>query len=813
MNSAFSSAAAPGGSSPAPGLFAWQVLFLAFVLGLFSLEHPEAALGAPLLWLAARDLRARPLAAWLLLLAWALGLGYMALRAPDPVPETPAWMEKRGSVPLRGVVEEVQPRPCKRLVILLRDVACTVDGEPWRPSGMVAWTWEYPSARPRPGQEVEFSARPRPVRGFGNPGTWDWEGFWERRGVAWRVYTRGADESVVLGPEPPAGPGGLRLFLRGAVEALTPPTPGGAVVLAVTTGDRFLLDPATIELMRDAGLSHSLALSGLHLGFVAALGLGLAHLLGLLRPSLLLRLPRPKLAVLLAAPLVLGYAWLGQPAPSLLRAACMFASWGVLLLLDRERALLDGLFLALAAILVFDPLEVHELSLQLSAAAVAGIAVFLPPLWRLLPGRNQGAWLPLRWALGMLLVSLCANLAILPLQAWHFGAVSPNFLANLVWLPVLGLGVMPLGLAGLVLAPFLPGLAGACLAGAASLSDAVMGLLAWADGRGWLPLVLTLRPLWPELLGGALLLGCLPLVPRARRVPVRLLGLGLGLLFVPHLWIAASDAVGGTRLDLLDVGQGQAALIGLPGGRRVLVDGGGFNSPTFDVGSAVVAPALTWGRPPRLEAVLMSHPDTDHAQGLGAILRGFDVGFFASAAEPPEALLRAIEARGVPRRAVLAGDVLGLGRGLRLEVLHPEQDDPKRTNRDSLILRLTWDGRGLLVLPGDVDRVGLRQALGSGRDVRAEVLVLPHHGSKGSLLPRFIDAVGPSTALVSCGYLNGYGFPNGAVVDDLRERGVGLWSTARCGRLEVRWARPDAPGALELFRPEPPETSSSGLLP
>ncbi len=803
----------PEAVRPAPSLFAWQILFLAFCLGLFSLDHPEAALGVPLLWLAGRDLRARPLAAWLLLLAWALGLGYMVLRAPGPAPETPAWVEKRGTVPLRGVVEEVQSRPGKRLVILLRDVTCIVDGISWRPPGMVAWTWEYPSARPRPGQEVEFPARPRPVRGFGNPGTWDWEGFWERRGVGWRVYTRGDDDGVVLGREPAASVGGLRLSLRSAVEILTPPTQGGAVVLAVTTGDRFLLEPATLELMRDAGLSHSLALSGLHLGFVSALGLGLAHILGLLRPGLLLRLPRPKLAVLLAAPLVLGYAWLGQPAPSLIRAACMFASWAVLLLLDRERVLLDGLFLALAVILLVDPLEIQELSLQLSAAAVAGIAVFLPPLWRLLPGRNRRLWLPLRWALGLLLVSFCANLAILPLQAWHFGAVNPNFLANLVWLPVLGFGVMPLGLAGLLLAPVLPDLAAPCLSTAAALADSVMELLSWADGRGWLPLVLTLRPRWSELLGAALLLGCLPVLLRARRVPVRLLGVGLGLLLGPHLWITVSDAVGGARLDLLDVGQGQSALIGLPGGRRVLVDGGGFNSPTFDVGAAVVAPALTWGRPPRLEAVLMSHPDTDHARGLGAILRGFDVGLFASAAEPPEALREAIAAHDVPQRTVQAGDALDLGRGLRLEVLHPELDDPNRSNRDSLILRLTWDGRGLLVLPGDVDRVGLRQALGSGRDFRAEVLVLPHHGSKGSFLPRFIDAVSPSTALVSCGFLNGYGFPNETVVDDFRRRGVALWSTAASGRLEVRWSSPSSPGVLEPFLPSSPETTSLGLLP
>lgn len=335
------------------------------------------------------------------------------------------------------------------------------------------------------------------------------------------------------------------------------------MVLAVLTGDSFLLAPATLELMRQAGLSHSLALSGLHLGFVAAVGAALAYGLSLLWPGICLLLPRPKLAVLTAAPLVLAYAWLGQPAPSLVRAACMFLSWGLLLLWDRPRVLLDGLFLALALILVIAPGEVQELSLQLSAVAVAGIAVFWAPLWRWVPA-GGGLWRALRWACGLLLVSLCANLALLPLQVWHFGVLSPNFLANLFWLPVLGLLVMPLGLAGLALLGLWPGAAAACLTGAAFLVDASLHVLAWADAWGWLPLVQTLRPLWPELLGGALLLACLP--PLLHRIAVQapVLGLGLVLLLVPHDWIMTRDACSGPSMTLLAVVH-KAALLTLPG--------------------------------------------------------------------------------------------------------------------------------------------------------------------------------------------------------------------------------------------------------
>ena len=778
----------PGGRA-FPGLFAWQVLFLAWVCGLLAAAHPEALCGVPLLWFLCRRLRARPVSLAALVLCGGLGLGWALLRAPVPAPEAPAWMEQGREVEFSGVVDAVQTRPNRRLVMFLRQASCVVDGEEWHAPGLVAWTWELPAARPLPGQEVLLRTRLWSVQGLDNPGIWDGADYWERQGVAFRTASLGRAPGIVLGPAPAPGPGGLRQLLRQETEALVPATQGGAVVLAVLTGDRFLLAPATLELMRHAGLSHSLALSGLHLGFVAAVGAALAYGLSLLWPGVCLLLPRPKLAVLTAAPLVLAYAWLGQPAPSLVRAACMFLSWGLLLLWDRQRVLLDGLFLALALILVIAPGEVQELSLQLSAVAVAGIAAFWAPLWHWVPKRG-GVWRALRWALGLLLVSLCANLALLPLQVWHFGVLSPNFLANVFWLPVLGLLIMPLGLAGLALLGLWPGAAAACLAGAAFLADASLDVLARTDAWGWLPLIQTLRPLWPELLGGALLLACLPLLLRRAAVPAPVLGLGLFLLLVPHAWIMVRDTLNGPSLTLLDVGQGQAALLTLPGGRRVLVDGGGFRSATFDLGRSVVAPALTWGRPPRLAAVLLSQGTYEHARGLAAVLAGFRVGFFGSAQEPPESLRRILRGRGLAQVRLAAGQDLDLGSGFSLEVLAPwEPASARRRNAVPLALRLVWNGQGLALLPGDQDAAGLRRLLASGRDLRAGVLVLPDHGSGAACVAEFYEAVAPALALASCGRRP----PAESVRQALEQRGASLWTTAGCGRLRVFW---DAPGVF-----------------
>lgn len=791
-----------GGASAPQALFAWQILFLAFILGLLALEEPWAAgSGVPLLWFAARELRRKAVSFPLLVLAFALGLGYMALRAPARAPGAEPWMEARVPVRVRAVVDEVQTRPGKRLVLLLRGASCRVEGADWICPGLLAWTWEFPTARPLPGQDVEFTARLRPLRGFGNPGQWDFEAFWERQDVAYRTYLRGAEGDLVLGPEP-SFRAAFRDRLRRAADAVTPPGQGGAVVLASITGDRFRLEPETLDLMRDAGLSHSLALSGMNLAYVAVFGVLAAYALGFVWPGVYLRLPRPKLAVLLGLPLVLAYAWIGQPAPSLVRAAWMFVFWSLLLLLDRGRILLDGLFLALAVILLLSPLEVHEVGLQLSAVAVAGIALFGPGLWRFVPKRRGAVWWLLRWAWGLLSVSLAANLALLPLLARHFGALSPNFLANLLWLPVLGAAVTPLGIGGMFLAPLWPEAGVRLLSWAAALTEAVLDILRLLDGAGFLPLVQALRPLWPELWGGALLLLCLALLLRSRPVPLRLAGLGLLLLVLPQAWVLACDGLTGPRLELVDVGQGQAVLVTAPGGQRTLVDGGGFNSRTFDVGQAVLAPALTWGRPPRLERVVLTHPDTDHSQGLRAVLGGFQVERFAWAGPLPEGFPEILERQGLNAAEVRAGDVLSGGPGLVFQVLNPPPGPVRGASNDhSVVLRLVREGRGLALLCGDVGRRGLADMLRSGADLSVEVLVLPHHGSKSALSPEFYRAARPRLALASTGYLNGYGFPHSGVVEALKRQRVPVFTTARCGALELVWDQDGGKARLEGFRP------------
>jgi competence protein ComEC len=581
----------------------------------------------------------------------------------------------------------------------------------------------------------------------------------------------------------------------------------------------------------------------------------------------------------LALPLAGVYLWLGQAPISLARAALMLAFVTMLLFLHRPKVLLDALLAALALLLCLDPFALFDISLQLSALSVAVIALSLPLMQRgvdfFLPGNPAHSRLHafcvkcLRGCCFMLLISLVIQIVIMPLVLRAFGTVGLWFPLNLLWLPLLGLWTMPLSFAGLFLSSmdFLF-LAGVFLKLAALPGDALFALLSFLDAHDLLAAPVTLRPHWLSIAGFWLLCLALPMllyqwsrirpagwvslgrialpdncalmgkaayfVNRIQRYSVArcinplgkaalLCLLGAIFLAAPLLKAWQDQAIPGVRLRLLDVGQGQAAVVewsglewknGLPGpgnlpaSGRVLIDGGGFSGASFDVGQSVVAPALTDNALPRLRMVINTHPDTDHLGGLIYILRHFQVNAFVENGDPAPPglqtpLQEVLSARRIPHRVLVAGDSIPLAPDLELEVLWPvagRATSGKSSNSASFVLRLVWQGEPLVMLCGDAEAANLRALLSLNKDLRSSVLVLPHHGSSGSLLPAFYEAVNPDLALASCGYGNQWGFPNPAVRGALADRGTPLYTTANSGQILLEWPEPKEKFVLRLGR-------------
>lgn len=787
-----------------PGLLPWQVLFLTCAGGAWAIHDPFTGFGAASLAALCNLIAGRKSPrAFIFALAALTGFAYAWMRLPQ-VPEIPAWIDQRPKGVLAGQVASVEEKPGNRLEIILASPQFRFQsGETSPIPGDLVWTWQDPAFRPVPGSRVEVAARPHATGGFDNPGTTDWAWRWRIRGVFFRAFSLGAKGAAVASqadvPPLERWRTGLRdAILRGAGGG----SPGG-MVLGLTTGERFAIAPDDLDRVRRASLSHLLAVSGMNLAAVVAMGWGLAWLAGLAWPGVYLRLPRPKLAVAAGFPLVACYLWLGRFEPSLTRAALMFAAWGVLVWLGRPRVLLDGLFFALAAMFAWDPLCVFDVGLQLSAAAVCGLVLLLPlaePVftWLGKAGPRRIAVVPLGW----LLVTLAAQLSVLPIQFSVFGEASPHLYLNLLWAPVVDWAAQPLAYLGALTVTWWPGLGDPLLSWSARVCEVLLESLKYMDARGWLAVYPVQRPWQPEVLGYAVLLGGLAWIrglPNRRRAAW--LALGLALLTAPPLYRAWDLSRDRVRLTVLDVGQGQSVLLEAPGGRRYLVDGGGTLSGSFDLGRSVLSPALTWGRPPAVEGIVMSHPDRDHTGGFVYLLNTYRVGFLAGNGELPTAedFNRALHASGLTPRVWRAGERIGLQPGLFLEVLHPAQGYHRNGNDASLVLRVVWHGRGLAILPGDAGRDALIPLGDSGRDMAADVLVTPHHGSRSALAPGFYRSVGATWALVSCGRGNTFGFPAPEVVSILEQSGAATLSTAYHGAVTATWESPDGPPVVRTM--------------
>lgn len=800
-----------------PPLLPWQPCLLAAIAGLLAFRFPWAAVtGLGLLMVFPGPAPGRPRRRFLVA-AFGLGWAVAWLAMPAPPADLPGCLAAGKPLAVSGRLQRVEARPEGRVSCIVTDVRLGGPSDDRTPfPGRLGLTLDAVPFRPVVGDAIAVTAKVRPVRSFADPGVTDFTFVRRLDGIFYRTYARGDRGDFRLTAASPDRLAQGREWLRRlTARALAPPPTadaadraGRAMVTALIFGETADFSPADLDLVRRASLTHTLALSGMNIAYVAALGFALVWLIGRMRPTLFLRLPRPYLALIATAPLVAGYCWLGGYSPSLYRAVWMFVGGGLLLFFGRHLPLFDALFFALAVMLAVSPLAVYDARLQLSALAVAGIGLFWPPFMAL--ANRLRLPRPLRTVvlsvLGILWTSLCAEAAVLPVIVRLFGEWNCNPWINVAWLPLLGFVVTPMALVGQMLLP-LPlcsGLGAGLLLGAAWLCAGLMRTLAWLDARGLLLSMAVLRPAWPELLGCFGLLACLALVAAGRKRPLAAMLASLALLMGPGLCRALSDSRETVRITVLDVGQGQAVVVSLPGGRRLLVDGGGLPG-TYDIGRAVVGAALTDNRPPRLSLVMASHPHADHVKGLVSILQRFAIGAYDDNGGVPEGELAApvqaaLDGRHIRHTALEAGDRLELGDGLKLDVLHPGPADDRSGNNGSLVLRLTWNGRGLAVIPGDAERGVLHRLADGDAPLTAAVLVLPHHGSSSSLSRTFHAAVSPELAIASCGSWRRY--PSAKVVESLSRFHCPVYATNRDGAVTVRFDGPQAPPEVETIRHE-----------
>ena len=622
-----------------------------------------------------------------------------------------------------------------------------------------------------------------PLRARRNPGGFDEAGFWRRRDVhaALRVET-------LLAQAPPRG----MLAARGALQAGVTNGLGpraAALQQAVTLGLRFELG-ALRSVFAAAGMAHLLALSGLHVGVLAAVVAWLARPLGRRRGGGLVLL------------VVVGYVLLVGPGPSVVRAASMVAAVVLARALGvRGPPLPATLALAALACLVVAPAWVGDLGFQLSFLSVLGIAALAGPTLRWARERSQAAGVRVwqrrrrrvvRALVAALATSAAAQAASVSLVAGGFGSlplVAP--LANVVAVP-LASALVPLGaLAGLA-GVIDPRLAQALNALTGPLAEALLAFAALAARAPALPW----GAVGPE--GHVLAAGALVALALAVHGHLRWRSALLVVLSAAGVAWSLPDPRGLPELVVLDVGQGDAVVLRLGGGAAVLIDGGGVTFGGVDMGARVVVPALRALGVWRLPLVVATHADLDHMGGLPAVLEAFPVGeLWIGHAENErpvwQVLAQVARRRGVPVREVRRGEATVLG-ALRLDVLHPTAEASGDGNADSVALLVRHRDAPWVLLLGDVPA-----AVEADLPIPpTPLLLVPHHGSATSTSADLLRAARAELALASVGQ-NRYGHPAAVVQDRLAHAGVPLLTTREHGALRVHPGRVCA--HTELWRP------------
>ena len=709
-------------------------------------------------------------------------------------------------------------------------------------------TWYDAPSDLAAGRDYALVVRLRAPRGLANPGAFDYERWLMLEDYGATGYVRSG------GPVSRQHSFGQRWLIRrhelaNRIAAASPSPGAAALITALAIGEREGFNDSHWEWLRRTGTSHLVAISGMHIGLVAAFVFAVARLIWLRLPQTLARfdLEAAAAASAVAAFAYAALAGFGLPTQ---RAVIMVAVALAMLVSRRTVGLFHGLAAALLAILAWDPLATLTASFWLSFGAVAALLALgsRGELVASLDGAGERS----AGRLGLFMhVKETANtrfarqfrlfarvqwnitLALVPLSSLFFGEISlVSPLVNVLAIPFFSLVMVPLTLAST--AALALGEAGQLLLNLTGhLADAAWAVLDWIARLPWAAVALP----QPTTLAATLAVLAVFMGLAWHPLPGRRLA-WLGL--VPLAFGASSrPPQGSADVLVFDVGHGLAVLVETAE-HRLLYDAGPVARSGFDAGREIVVPGLMLRDRRALDLLIVGHGDADHAGGAGAVLAAFPETEVLRGPDVDELPGRDVDERREPDGDGWQGDRVDASRGticvsgqswvwdeVRFDILHPPAGFDRLGNESSCVLKVSTQANSMLVT-GDIESRAERlladraahgaddgaagnvddwapgaddttagtdalargtHAMAQGTDAaapRADVVIVPHHGSATSSSARFVAAVGASTAIVSAGHANRWGFPKPEVRQRWEAAGARVVVTGDSGAVAFR---------------------------
>lgn len=642
------------------------------------------------------------------------------------------------------------------------------------------------------GARISFLARLKEPFSYKNPGGFDYARYLKRQKIAATAFLTDPLAVKVLVP---AREGffsstfsEIKKSAKKKISLMASPSAQG-VLIALLWGEESLLDTETRELFRDEGLAHLLVISGLHFTAMALVIFWGVVFLFRIYPKSYLFLPVRKMASVATFAILTLYFSFCDSSPSVTRAYIAITCYLAAILLNRPRDWLNILFLAAFIILVIRPSDLFSLSFQFSFVAVLSLLLIYPFLRGFLRKKKKQYW-GIEKFKDLIVINISIFVGLTPLLVFYFHQVQWRGLFMNLWaVPVIELAAVPLGLLALSVHIFFPWAASFLFWLDLQFIEMILSLLKFVNSHFSEPGFIFPPRGWELMVYYSLLI--ILVLEFSRRFKRGVAVMVFLVFFGDALFYLTRDSrAHHLKITHLDVGQGDSLFVELPGGKKLLLDGGG--SPYFDIGKNVVIPFLLYKRISQIDVVCLTHAHADHYKGLTAVVDNYGVGeFWWNGIESRDRsfgdFMSHLRKKKIKTAVLASGMKIPLGEESGLEVLAPDAREPadEDPNNQSLVLKLNVKGATAL-FTGDIElpvEIGLNAK--SRRDLKADYLKVAHHGSKTSSGEKFLKNVSPRLASVSAGYKSHFHHPHPLVISRLNNLNIPVFRTDLGGAIEI----------------------------